>query len=189
MIQRLDISIPSSERRHPREVDFPWSIPFILGLAVLAALSIPYVIVAAPIYKWREKTFRNRMRARGRLVSWEEFRKSVDDDRGSLIVEQHSFKGPFRWWWTAENVYRECPLPIVEWIDLMPNDERYRSVAEWCHRKYTGTEAGTASLVAGVPDAETGFFDSAPDWLPARFRFLKVAPPDRLHKYRTVEVR
>ena len=113
--------------------------------------------------------------------------RAVDDARGTLIVEQHSFKGPFRWWWTSEDIYRECPVPIAEWIKSTPNDERYRSLAEWCHSKYTSTKTGRARLVEDVPAAEISFLGSAPDWFPERFGFLKVAPPDRLHRYQTVE--
>lgn len=78
-------------------------------------------------------------------------------------------------------------MPIVEWLDSMPNDDRYRSLAEWCHCNYTSTKTGRARLVEDVPAAEIGFLGSAPDWFPGRFGFLKVAPPDRLRKYKTAE--
>src|SRR5215470_9515670 len=112
MTQESDINGRLPERKDQREIDFPWSLPFILGLFILAGLSIPYGLVAVPISKWREQNFRARMRARGRLVAWDEFRRALDDG-GSLIVEQHSLKGPFRWWCTSEDIYRECPLSIV----------------------------------------------------------------------------
>ncbi len=187
MAQEFDIQGQSSGRRHPREVDFPWSLLILPPLVILSAISIPCALAAVPVYKWREHKFRVRMKSRGRLFRWNEFRNAVEEGRGTLIVEQHSGKGPFRWWWTDEDIYRECPVPIVEWINLMPNDERYRSLAEWCHSKYTSTETGRARLVEDVPATEIGFLGSAPHWFPESFRFLKVAPPDRLHKYQTVE--
>lgn len=187
MSQRLDTNAGSTKRKYPRELDYPWSMLFIPAFVILAGLSIPYALVASPVQKWRERNFRSRMRTRGRLVRWDEFRRAVDEGRGTLIVEQYSFKGPFRWWWTPETVYLQCPVPIIQWIAVLPNDERYRSLAEWCHNRYTNSEAGTASLVEGVPASDVGLFESALAWMPERFGFIRVVPPVRLRKCKVTE--
>jgi len=56
-------------------------------------------------------------------MAWFEFQRVADDACGTLIVERLSLKGPFRWWWTPENVYEVCPIPIVHWLDQAPHDE------------------------------------------------------------------
>jgi hypothetical protein len=73
-------------------------------LFILAGLAIPYFLVAAPLQRLRERAFRSRMKARNRIMPWPDFRLAVDEARGTLIVEQYSLKGPFRWWWTPDDL-------------------------------------------------------------------------------------
>jgi hypothetical protein len=199
MGQTLNINEPAP-KRHPREIDFPWSFLFIPALLLLAGLSIPYVFVAAPVQRRREQKFQARMKARNRIVPWGEFRRAVDEGRGSLVVEQYDFKGPFHWWWTPEDIYSLCPVPVVEWIEFMPtdepyravaeepNDERYRPVAEWCHHRYTSEETGIAFLIEGIPAEEKiGFLEAAPAWLPERVGFMTVVLPKSLRTYKDAE--
>jgi hypothetical protein len=199
MGQTLNINEPSPKRQ-PREIDSPWSLLFIPALLLLAGLSIPYIFVAAPVQRRREQNFRARMKARNRIIPWAEFRRAVNEDHGSLGVEQYGFKGPFRWWWTPEDIYSLCPVPVMEWVDFMPddgryravaewtNDERYRPVAEWCHRRYANEGTGTAFLIEGIPAEErVGFLEATPAWLPERVRFLTVLPPQSLRKSKDAE--
>jgi len=62
------------------------------------------------------------------------------------VVERHSFKGPVRWWWTAENVYDLCPYPLVDWL-TMSRDAGLRQGPEWCHNRYTNVDGGQRLLV------------------------------------------
>jgi hypothetical protein len=61
-----------------------------------------------------------------------DFEQALQEGRGTLLmmIESHSRKSPFRWWWTAESVYDLCPLPLVTWLMSMPNAGRYRSGAD-----------------------------------------------------------
>jgi hypothetical protein len=76
-----------------------------------------------------------------------DFEQVLQEGRGTVIVESHSLKGPFRWRWTGENLYELCPFPLVTWWETMPNDESYRPLAEWCRREYTNVDQGRALLV------------------------------------------
>lgn len=109
-MQTLDLRAKSSERTGPREIGMPWSLLFIPILFIAAGLSLPYSFVASRIRRRRERAFRDQMKARGRVIEWSECRRAMDEGRGTLIIERYSLKGPFRWWWTSEDLYRSMPL-------------------------------------------------------------------------------
>jgi len=147
--------VPAEERqlRGPREIPFPLSLLFIPLLFLGAAFSIPYGFVLVRLQRRREHTLQNKMRAVGRLVSWEDFRTAMDENRGTLIEERYSFKGPVRLWWVPENFYDACPYPTVDWL-TMCNDEEFRALAEWCRGSYTSPERGRALLVSSPPKGQ-----------------------------------
>jgi hypothetical protein len=181
----LELDSEPHPPKRPREIDLPWSLLIIPGLLVLAGLAIPYALVAAPIQRVRERRFRSRMRALDRVMEWPDFRRAADEPLGTLIIERHSLKGPVRWWWTADNLYNACPFAVVNWLDGLWNDERYRPLAEWCHNLYTSPEAGVALLVDSVSRAEEHFQESAPT---RKYTWIEVAPPDRLRRGRGADL-
>lgn len=120
-------------------------------------------------------------------MPWPDFRLAVDEARGTLIVEQYSLKGPFRWWWTPDDLYDMCPIPVVDCLEGMPNDERYRPLAEWCRQMYMSTEGGRGLLIDGVPNDDIAFPESALGSQCERLKWLKVAPPESLRRYKKVD--
>jgi hypothetical protein len=152
-------------------------------LAIAAVLSIPVAFVASTVQKKREQSFKKQMKATGRAMERRDFEQVLQEGRGTVIVESHSLKGPFRWWWTVENLYDICPFPLVTWLETMPNDECYRPLAEWCRREYTNIDQGRALLVdlqlpGGGVNIDRTVLRSA------QMKWFEVAPPERLRRYR-----
>lgn len=130
----------------PRNIGFPWSLPFLVLLFAAAGLSIPYGLMANPIQRRRARKFREHMRQQNRLLSWSEFAQKVEASQGTLIVE-HRAGGSFgRWWWTPDDVYSVCPHPLGDWVS-MKKRWAFREGAVWCQQRYTDPVRGTAQLV------------------------------------------
>ena len=105
MVQTLDLSAEPQTRNGPREFGPAHAIWFLPALVTAALLSIPVGLVFSAIVKRRERSFKNRMNAAGRVMNLLDFEQALQAGCGTLIIESHSLKGPFRWWWTAESVY------------------------------------------------------------------------------------
>jgi hypothetical protein len=96
-------------------------------------------------------------------MDWDAFARSLDEKRGTLIVEALSPKGPTRWWWTADDIASESqylfPKTVVE--ALTDFDGSFNSACLWCHEKYTGSD-GKALLVLSseVPEMMMPLTDS-----------------------------
>ena len=183
VVQTLDLSAEPQSRKGPREFGPAHAIWFVPLLAVAALLSIPVGLVLSAIVKRRERSFKNGMKAAGRVMNYRDFEQALQEGRGTLIIESHSLKGPFRWWWTAESVYDLCPLPLVTWFMSMPHDERYRPLAEWCRREYTDSNDGRALLV-DLASPEGGFTIDRTAVRTAKMKWFEIAPPERLRHYR-----
>jgi hypothetical protein len=148
-----------------------------------ALLSIPVGLVLSTIMKRRERAFKNGMKAAARVMNHRDFEQAWQEGRGTLMIESHSRKGPFRWWWTAESVYDLCPLPLVTWFMSMPNDERYRPLADWCRREYTNCSDGRALLV-DLASPEGGFTIDRTAVGTAKMKWFEIAAPERLRASR-----
>jgi hypothetical protein len=72
------------------------AIWFVPALAIAAALSIPVAFVAGTVHKKRERSFKKQMKAAGRVMDRRDFEQVSQEDRGTVIVESHSLKGPRR---------------------------------------------------------------------------------------------
>lgn len=183
MVQTLDLTAEPETRIGPREFGPAHAIWFVPALALGALLSIPVGLVLSAIVKRREHSFKNGMKVAGRVMNHRDFEQALQEGRGTLIIESHSLKGPFRWWWTGESVYDLCPHPLVTWFMSMPNDERYRPLAEWCRREYTNGIDGRALLVDLASPEEQGGFNIDRTAVPsAKMKWLEIAAPARLTK-------
>jgi hypothetical protein len=183
LVQTLDSSAEPQTREGPRSFGPAAAFVFVPALAIAALLSIPVGLVISALSSRRERSFKERMKAAGRVMDRGGFEQALLEGHGTLIIESHSLKGPFRWWWTAESVYDLCPFPLVTWFMSMPNDERYRPLAEWCRREYTDCDQGRALLVDLV-SPEGGFNIDRTAVRSARMRWFEIAPPERLRHYR-----
>ena len=184
LVQTLDLSAKPQVRKGPREFGPLHAIWFVPALAIAAVLSIPVAFVASVVQKRREQSFKKQMKAAGRVMDRRDFEQVLQEGRGTVIVESHSLKGPVRWWWTGENLYDICPFPLVTWWETMPNDERYRPLAEWCRREYTSIDQGRALLV-DLQSPEGGVNIDRTALHSAQTKWFEVAPPERLRRYRS----
>ncbi len=108
-----DLEVP----RKPRGIRLPAVFGCLVFPLMLLAIpiSIPWGLVDNWLQRRRERAFREDLRARGRLMSWEDVHRAMDENRGTLLEEWYSFKGPVRYWWTAENVREVSPHPVGDW--------------------------------------------------------------------------
>jgi hypothetical protein len=183
LVQTLDLSANPHPRKGPREFGPVHAIWFVPALAIAAVLAIPVAFVASTVQKKREQSFKKRMKAAGRIMERRDFEQVLQEGRGTVIVESHSLKGPFRWWWTGENLYEICPFPLVSWLETMPSDEHYRPLAEWCRGEYTNIDQGRALLV-DLRSPEGGVNIDRTALRSAQMKWFEVAPPERLRHYR-----
>jgi hypothetical protein len=183
VVETLDLSAERQTRKRPREFGPAHAIWFVPVLAFAALLSIPVGLVLSATMKRRERSFKRRMKEAGRVMNHRDFEQMLREGSGTLIIESHSRKGPFRWWWTAESVYDLCPFPLLTWFMSMPNDERYRPLAEWCRREYTNSNDGRALLVE-LASPEGGFTIDRTRVESAKMKWFEIAPPEKLRYYR-----
>lgn len=145
MVQALDLSEKPHVRKGPHEFGPVHAIWFVPALAIAAVLSIPVAFVASIVQKRREQSFKKQMKAAGRVMDRRDFELVLQEGRGTVIGESHSLKGPFRWWWTGENLYDICPFLLVTWWDIMPNDERYRPFSGMMPTRVYEYRSGTSA--------------------------------------------
>lgn len=129
--------------------------------ALLLPLSIP-LLAAADVGRWmaapwarrRERAFTSMMIGRGRGMDWEEFAAAMARGEGTAIDEAVTAEGPWRIWWTAEDVAAESPYPVAagEWV-MVGWEPRWFPFFHWAAERYLDVERGRARLVA-VPAAE-----------------------------------
>jgi len=182
LMETLDLSAKPHARKGPREFGLVHAIWFVPVLAIAAALSIPVGLVVVAVQNKRERSFKKRMKAAGRLMDHRQFERMLHEGRGTVIVESHSLKGPFRWWWTGESLYDICPFPLVTWLETMPNDDCYRPLAEWCRREYTNIDQGRALLV-DLASPEGGVNIDRTALRSAKIKWFEVVPPERLRHF------
>lgn len=129
--------------------------------ALLLPVSIPLLIAGdvgrllrAPLARRRERRFAASMAKRGRLMDFAEFELALTRGRGTVIDETVTAEGPWRLWWTPDDVRADSPYPVAsgEWVNLVW-DTRYALFFQWCAAAYTDPRAGTGRLVV-VPEPE-----------------------------------
>lgn len=153
------------------------SVILVPALAVLAALSWPCLIASRWVRDRREHRFRARMRAEGRFLLWQDFRRNMRESGGTCIEQRFSPKGPVRFWWTPENVYEESPFEIIDWF-TMRKGGRFAPFISWCHQRYTSLDSGGALLVdtAGISRREIYTLWSECRSERRKARWIEVAP-------------
>jgi len=170
--------------KNPREIGLPWSLLLIPVLLLAGAISVPVALVGRRIQRRRELAFFKSMQSRARVMESASFRRAIAENRGTLLEERYSLKGPVRWWWTSENVYELCPHPMVDWM-TMANKPGYRPTIEWFRRRYTDPDEGRAFLVAahGLAQEEIRSLRSQLESESGTVRWIEVVPPERLRKH------
>lgn len=127
--------------------------------ALLLPLSIPLLVVmdmgrwlAAPLARRRERAFVASMA--GRVMALAEFEAAMARGEGTAIDEAATAEGPWRIWWTAEDVRAESPYPVAvgEWV-MVAWESRCFPFFTWAAGRYLDAGSGTARLVV-VPVTE-----------------------------------
>ena len=156
-------------------------IAMIPVLFVGACVAIPYTLGARWLRLHGEHKLRSLMKSRGRLLAWPDFERVLHQTGGTCIEEKFTAKGPVRFWWTPEDVRRESPHEIANWI-TMRKGRHCEPFVHWCRARYTSADAGSAMLVDAtrVPRREiyTLWSECRSDAMQAQW--IEVAPPEIL---------
>ena len=152
------------------------AIPVVIAGACLA---VPYIFGLRWTKQLREIKFHQEMKARGRLIGWQDFLRRMRSAGGTCIEEKFSPKGIVRFWWTPENVRQESPHAIIDWF-TMRKGGRYEPFVHWCRERYTSVESGSAILVetVGVPQRQIYTLWSECRSDAAIANWIEVAPPE-----------
>lgn len=179
---------PAELKRRRSGLDVLLEVALIPVAVGVAAVALPLSFVPRWMQTRREGTFRALLKSRGRFISWQEFLRSMREAGGTCIEEKFSPKGPVRFWWTPEDVYRESPYEIIDWF-TMRKGRRGEQFVQWCRERYTNAETGTAVLVdaAFVPRREIYALWSLCRGESSRARWVEVAPPEILPHQSGVE--
>jgi hypothetical protein len=129
---------------------FPIVVP---ALLIGAAISIPWTQIMRVKQRRDEARFAKQMKVAGRIMGWAELKSAIGEGKGTVIGEYLSMKGPFRLWWTPEDIPRTSPYACEkevreEWMESEP-----REFFQWCYSHFTNSESGLARLVI-VPEEE-----------------------------------
>lgn len=145
-----------------RQAELPWpkkimfgviGLPFILPFAILAAISIPWTYIQKSLQRRRERTFTEQMKKAGRLMYWQELKQVEANGTGTVIGEYLSTKGPFRLWWTPDDIPTTSPHKWRREQHFAWMEDEFIPFFEWCYERYTNPQSGAARLVA-IPEEE-----------------------------------
>ena len=139
-------------------------LPVYLPLFLLAGLlSYPYSFIMARYLTYKERRFVRDMKLADRVMDQQIFAEALVEERGTLIEEWSSLKGPVHYWYVDENVTASSPHKWTnEGAEALISDDEYGSFSSWCREKYL--QNGRAKLVASsyVPEMRWPRPDSEP---------------------------
>jgi hypothetical protein len=150
-------SSPTAAAQPPRRKPFKVPIifaPIYIPLLFLAgAVSIPWTYLQKSKQRRQERRFAEHMKKAGRLMQWQEFQQAEANGAGTAIGEYLSTKGPFRLWWTPDDIPATSPLKWKREQHVARMEPEFLPFFEWCYARYTNPESGLARLVP-VPEEE-----------------------------------
>lgn len=104
-----------------------------------------------------EKKFAEVMTRADRLMTWQEFRRALETGKRTAIGEFLSTKGPFRLWWTAEDIPTTSPHAWKREQHVGWMEPEVFAFSEWCYQRFTNPESGLAGLVPVSKDQRKQF--------------------------------
>jgi hypothetical protein len=129
-------------------------VPIVFPLFLLVgAISIPVSYVLGWKQRLEERQFAKKMKGAGRFMHWDEFKQAIEKGEGTTIGEHLSMKGPFRLWWTPEDIPATSPHPCERKMHAAFLEEEFLPFFEWSYERFTHPQRGLARLVA-VPHGE-----------------------------------
>jgi len=138
-------------------VPFPFSaVVSIVGIVVLlvaGVVSIPWTFVANRLRQRREARFAAEMKAANRFLCWAEAHSRASGG-GTFVEEYQSAMGPYRLWWTPDEVATLSTHPCC--FDFLPWEyDHGPEFFDWCRERYTDPGLGSALLIER-PEKERG---------------------------------
>lgn len=127
--------------------------PFVLvGFVVLVILSIPWVFFASKWVDFKERKLTEQLAMRGRAIELSDALSRVRENQGTLIGEQLSITGPYRLWWTEEDIpslspYECCHAEEFVWEAFLNGASSKGEFFEWCAERYTNPHSGKGLIV------------------------------------------
>jgi hypothetical protein len=148
-MEKSSSTLTQPPRRKPFKVSILFAPIFVPLLFLAAAISIPWTYIHKLKQRRQERKFVEQMKKASRHMSWEEFKQAIGNGEGTAIGEHLSIKGPFRVWWTPEDVPATSPhkwKPEQEQNGAWMEPE-FRPFSEWCYARFTNPQSGRAWLV------------------------------------------
>jgi hypothetical protein len=133
-------------------------------MLIMCVLYAPLMMAGGIIHDWQERRLRNRLRKRGRYLSWPNLEQRLLKSPGTLILQLANLT-PMRIWWTEADVLTETPLPLPHEMQALSPGREDHPFFEWCHAKYLDEQSGTAMWV-DLPRGEAkklGLFQNRSD--------------------------
>jgi len=134
----------TSDSRFSRAGAILLFIPVALYLLVVLIAISPFLLflwLRGLIDRQREAKFLDRMRDMNRAMTWEEIRGTIDEKRGTIIVERRGRGGMSRHWWTPDDLSICSPHPLPKSESAKTQDEGFY---EWAYQRYAEPTLGTA---------------------------------------------
>jgi hypothetical protein len=123
--------------------------PFFLPLVILSPISIPWTQISRLNQGRKERKFTEQMSASGRLMTWKALQLALDHRQGTVIGEYLSMSGPFRMWWTSDNVPAVSPHRWEREKHLAWLEPKFLPFFEWTYEQFTNPKSGLARLDRG----------------------------------------
>jgi hypothetical protein len=138
----------------------------IMGAAMLfiGAISTPLVLWMNYQQHRDEKALAKSLRAAGRVANWQEIAQKWSSGCGTLLIEQCSPNGPFREWWTEDDVIGSAPAPLPTSLDVInnPDTDWLLKYTEMCILRYTDPDNGSAMLTDVPVSVAQGLWSDFP---------------------------
>jgi|HubBroStandDraft_4_1064222.scaffolds.fasta_scaffold14632_6 hypothetical protein len=140
-------------RRKPFKVPIIFAPIYVPLLFLAGAVSIPWTYLQKLEQRRQERRFAEQMKKAGRLMQWQEFKQVEANGTGTAIGEYPSMKGPFRLWWTPDDIPATSPHRWKRERHVAWREPEFVPFFEWCYARYTDPQSGLARLVL-VPGEE-----------------------------------
>ena len=152
-MEESSTTLTQPRRRKPFKVSLLLAPIYVPLLFLAAAISIPWTYIHKLKQRRQERKFADQMKEARRLMNWEEFRQAIENGEGTVIGEHLSTKGPFRLWWTPEDVPATSPHKWKREQHVAWMEPEFLPFFEWCYARFTNPQSGQARLVP-IPQVE-----------------------------------
>ena len=121
----------------------------LLVFRILLVPVLPLIWTRRLVQKLRDKRFVHRMVLAGRAVEWRDVQRELSQGRGTLILQNPSFKGVWHLWWTTDAIAKEGLFPYATSKEkvLAGFEFEFAPFNKWCYENYTNPGSGKAMLV------------------------------------------